>query len=105
ILPLALPRLDPADAGHVGNRIVSGEEGPVGQSLVHDAIEPLGLAGVAVDGVFDGFRRIAAKMMGLAGHRAETPNLPEQPLLDLDALALVSGIEAASLTAEILQDR
>ncbi|KAI1691990.1 hypothetical protein DdX_21503 [Ditylenchus destructor] len=44
-------------------------------------------------------------MMRLAGHRAEAAHLPEQPLLDVDAPALVGRIEFSVLAAEILQDR
>ena len=92
-------------AGHVGDRIGAGQELAVGEALVHHAVEAIDLVGVAVDAVADLFRRILAEMMGLASHRPETADLPEQPLVDLGAAALVGGIELAELAAEILQDR
>src|SRR3974390_536851 len=44
-------------------------------------------------------------MVELPGHRTQSTHLPEEPLVDLDAAALVLRIEFAGLAAEILQDR
>ena len=49
--------------------------------------------------------RVVAEVVRLAAVGAEVGHLPEQPLLHLDAGALVGGIELAGLAAEILQDR
>ena len=104
ILALVLVGPHPAYASHVGDRIVASQELPVRQALVHDAIEPVALIGVAVDGVWDLLRRILTKMMRLPGHRTEAAHLPEKPLVDLDAGALVRRIELPELAAEILKD-
>jgi len=39
----------------------------------------------------------------LAGHRPDPGDLPEQPLVDLDPLALVGAAELAGLSREVLQ--
>ncbi len=78
--------------------------GAIRQLLVEHAVEPVGLVGVAVDGVGHLFGRIDAEMVGLSEHRAEAAHLPEQPLVHLHAPALVGRIEATGLAAEILQD-
>ena len=48
--------------------------------------------------------RVVAEVVRLAAVGAEVGHLPEQPLLDLDAGALIGGIELAGLAAEILHD-
>ena len=100
--PLGEP--DPADAGHVGNGIAAGQKLAPGKPRVHHAEQAVDLVGVAGDGVGDRFRRVTAEVIGLAGHRAEPADLPEQPLLDGDARALLARIKFAGLAAEILQD-
>jgi hypothetical protein len=70
--------------GHVGDGILARHEFPVGQALVQHPVEPVGLVGVAVDGVGHLFRRVDAEMVRLAEHGAEAAHLPEQPLIDLD---------------------
>jgi hypothetical protein len=42
--------------------------------------------------------------MRLPRHRTETADLPEQPLIDLDASPFVRGIELPCLAPEILED-
>ena len=48
--------------------------------------------------------RVVAEVTGLAGHRAEVADLPEQPLVHLDAARDSRRVELAGLVAEILQD-
>ena len=102
--PMPLGEPDPADAGHVGDGIAAGQKLAPGKPRVHDAEQAVDLVGVAGDGVGDRLRRVTAEVIGLAGHRAEPADLPEQPLLDGDARALLARIKFAGLAAEILQD-
>src|SRR5581483_9268334 len=104
VLVLPFPEIDPADAGHVGDRIFAGEKGTVLEPCFHHAIEPVDLVLVALDGIWQRLARIVLEVVELAGHRAEPAHLPEQPLVDLDAAALIGRIELAGLAAEILQD-
>src|SRR5260370_31892822 len=71
---------------------------------VHDAVKPAHLVAEAFDGVSQFFRRIMPEVIVLACLGAEIGHLPEQPLGDFDATALVLGIEFSGLAAEILQD-
>src|SRR5579863_5562759 len=41
VLTLALPWHHPGITRHVGNRIIAGEEWPVGEPLVHYAVQPI----------------------------------------------------------------
>src|SRR5690606_15450716 len=50
-------------------------------------------------------RSVLTEVVRLAGHRAKPPHLPEDPLVDLGALALALAIEPAALAGEVLQDR
>src|SRR5207247_9013399 len=49
--------------------------------------------------------RIMSEVVRLPCLGAEVGHLPEQPLLDLDAAALIPRIEFSGLATEILQDR
>src|SRR5205823_5964352 len=105
VLSLALPAQRPSDTRHVGDRIFAGQEIAVGQTPVHHAIEAIDFVGIAFDSVLDWRGRVVAEMVGLPGHRTKPAHLPEQPLVDFNALALVRRIELAGLTSEVLQDR
>src|ERR1700720_746754 len=104
ILALALGEADPADAGDVGNGITPGQKFALGKARVHDAVEPVDLVRIALERIRDLLRRVTAEVDRLPRHRAEPAHLPEQPLVDRDAGALVARIELSGLAAEILQD-
>ncbi len=105
LLAVALPAFRPADAGHVGDRIGTGEIFMVGEAPVHHPEQPVHLVGIAVDRVGDLFRCVDPEVIGLTAHRAEAAHLPEQPLADRHALARGLAAEAPRLGREILQDR
>src|SRR5690606_23311559 len=104
VLPLRLMGPGPADRRHVGDGIFTRQELPIGQLLVHDAIETVALVRVALDRVFDLFLRVIAEMVRLPGHRAKAADLPEQPFLDPNPRPLVRRIELAELAPEILKN-
>src|SRR5450756_2117355 len=104
VLPLPLPAIGPADAGHVGDRILAGEEFAVLEPRIHHPVEPVDLIHEASDRVGNRLAGVILEVVHLPRHRAEPAHLPEQPLLHLDACALVARIELAGLAAEILQD-
>src|SRR5262249_3587001 len=104
LLPHAPGEAHPTHARYVGNRITAGEKFVTSKARVHNAEQPIDLVGVAVDGVGDLLRRVEPEVIGLARHRSEPTHLPEQPLVDGDAGALVARIELAGLASEILQN-
>src|SRR5262245_30986826 len=104
VLPLVLVGPHPRIARHVGDRIVAGKIGPVLEARVHDAVEPVNLVGVAIDGVGDLLLRIVAEVVRLAAVGAEVRHLPEEPLLNFQARALLRWVELARLAPKILQD-
>ena len=104
MLALLLPAIDPANASHVGDRIFAGEEFAVGEPFVHHAIEPIHFVNIAGNGIGNCLAGIVLEMMHLPAHRPDAADLPEQPLVNLDAAALVGGIELAGLATKILQD-
>src|SRR3954449_623838 len=55
VLALVLVRHDPGIARHVGDRVIAGDELAVGQALVEDTVEPVGLVHVAIDRIFQFF--------------------------------------------------
>src|SRR5262249_47664334 len=85
--------------------IFSGKERPVFQTSVHHAVKPVDLVVVAFDRVVKRLACIMLEVVQLAGHRAKSAHLPKQPLIDLDACALIRRIEFSGLATEILQDR
>ena len=91
LLALALPRHDPRIARHVGDGIFAGEEWPVGEPLVHHAVEPVGLVAIALDRVRELLGRVIAEVIVLPGHRPEPAHLPEQPLHDVGGHAARFG--------------
>src|SRR5581483_3971566 len=106
VLTEALVDSHPADAGHVGDGVAARQKFAVGQPGVHHAKNAVDLVGEALDGVVLLLgRRIVAEVARLPGLGAEVCHLPIEPLLDLDARALVARIEFAGLAAKILQDR
>jgi len=94
---------DPGPCRDVGDRIVAGQIGPVDEAPVHHPVKAVDLVEVALDRVGNFFAGVAMEMIGLAEHRPEAADLPEQPLVDLHAAALVVGIEQARLARQILQ--
>src|SRR5262245_32646377 len=94
----------PTDTGDIRDRIVAREKLVVLEPGVHHSIDALHLVGEALDRVGQLLDRVVAKMVRLPGLRTEIGHLPKQPLVDLDASALVLGIELAGLAAEILQN-
>ena len=104
VLTLPLPIARPSPRGHVRNRIIAGEIITAHKLLIHYAVKPVDLVGIAADRIGNLFRRVAAEMVGLSGHWPEPTDLPEQPLVDLDPAAFVLGIKLAGLAPEILQN-
>src|SRR4030095_1373549 len=102
-LAVRLVRHDPWIAGHVGDRVVAGNEGTAGETLVEHAIEPVGLARVAVDGVGHFLRRVDVEMADLSRYRTEAADLPEQPFGDVEPAAQIGRDEAADLVGEVEQ--
>ena len=105
--PLALPPVQPAPRKdrHVGDRIRARHVFRFAQPPVEHPIEAARLVGVAVVGVVDLLRRVGAKMVRLAQHRAEARHLPHQPLHDLEPGARLVGHEPPRLLRQIEQDR
>src|SRR5262245_21202782 len=60
---------------------------------------------VTLDCVSERFLRVALEVIELTRHRTEAAHLPEQPLVNLGARALVGRIKLSGLAAEILQVR
>ena len=98
-------RHDPGVAGHIGNRIVACDEGPVGELSVEHAIEPVGFLDVALDRIRDLVGRILREVVVLSGHRTKAAHLPEQPFQCVGAAARVARQEPAGLFGEIDKDR
>src|SRR5215204_4536228 len=92
-LSLTFEQPDPADAGHVGDRIGASKETAALQARVHHAINPVHLVAEAVKRVRHLLGRIAAEVVGLAGLGPEIGHLPEQPLVHRYTRALTSWIE------------
>ena len=105
VVAVALGPARPTDASDVGDRIVAGEKFAVLKPRVHDAVDSVHLVAEARDGVWQLLGRIMSEVVCLPCLGTEVGHLPEQPLLDLDAAALVPRIEFSGLAAEILQDR
>jgi hypothetical protein len=103
LLALAFVRHDPGIDRDVGDRIVPGDEGAIGQAPVQHAIEPVHLVTVAVHRILQLFHRVIVEVIVLAGHRPEVAHLPEQPLGGLGARAQVARQELAGLLREIEQ--
>jgi len=101
---VALGTARPTDASNIGDRIFAGEEFSIREASVHDAVDSVHLIAEALDRIGQFLRRIVSKVVRLAGFGAEIGHLPEQPLVDFDATALVARIELSGLAAEILQD-
>jgi len=74
------------------------------QLLVEDAVEPVDLVAVAVDGVGNFIHRVIAEVIVLAGHRAEIAHLPEQPLDRVGARAQILCQKRPVLLGKIEQD-
>src|SRR3954464_3430080 len=104
VVAVALGPARPADARHVSDRVGPGKEFTVPESRVHHAVDPAHLIAEALDGVGKFLRCISAEMVCLPGLGTEIGHLPEQPLIDFDAPALVMGIEPPGLAAEILEN-
>src|SRR5262249_3209004 len=74
------------------------------------AVKPIYFAEIAMlcvcelFGIIDEPWGIVFEMPGLTRHRPKISHLPEQPLFDLNAPALVAGIELAALAPEILKN-
>ncbi len=105
VLPLPLPAVGPADQRHVCNGVFAGDERTILETDVHDAVEAVHFVDVTIDRVGQCFHRVVLEVVHLPRHRPDASHLPEQPLLDLDAPALIGGIKLAGLASEILQDR
>src|SRR5258705_2827975 len=106
VLALTLIAAHPADACHVGDRILAGDGLTVLEARVHDAVNAVHLIGETIDGILLIFRRgIVTEVHRLPRLGPQIGHLPVEPLLDLDAAALVPWIESTGLAAEILQDR
>jgi hypothetical protein len=97
---LALEQSDPADTGHISDRIAARQEAAILQQRVHHAEQPVHLVAEAIKRVGQSFRRIAAEVIGFAGLGPEIGHLPEQPLVHRNASALASWIEFSSLALE-----
>ena len=103
---LVLPRAQPGEDGDVGDAVVGAAEVlAVGQALVHHAVEPAGLVGVAVDGVGDLLGRIDAKVVRLTEHRADAAHLEHQPLQHLVLATRRRRQKAPALAGQVEQDR
>src|SRR5690606_16968225 len=100
-LALVLVGYDPAPAGYISDRIAPGEVVAVLEAPLHDAIEPVHFVRVAPDRIRDLLLGVLAEVMGLARHGAKPSHLPEQPLVDLNSLALTRGVELSRLAPEI----
>src|SRR5262249_11375171 len=105
VVAVALGPARPTDVSDVGDRISAGEKFAVLKTRGHDAVDSGHLAAEALDGVWQLLGRIVSEVVRLPCLGAEIGHLPEQPLVDLDAAALVTWIEFSSLAAEVLQDR
>src|SRR5262245_6565074 len=103
---LALGRAQPRHDRHVGNRVlVARHVFAFAQSLVHNPVEAIRFAPVAVHRVLDLLRRVAEEVVRLAEHRPDVAHLEHGPLHHLPALAQVLGQEAAGLRREVEQHR
>src|ERR1700680_615912 len=69
VLTLRFIRYDPRVAGDIGDRIAAAEEFPVGEALVHHAIEAVYLLSVAIDRIRQLGGRIDPEVAVLPGHR------------------------------------
>src|SRR5262249_32328754 len=104
VMPETLGAARPSDARDIGNRIAPGQELTVRQPSVHDPVDAIDLLHEPIDGIGKPLARVIAEMARLPGLRPEICHLPEQPLLNLNPVALVSRIEFAGLAAKILQN-
>src|SRR6516225_7306630 len=89
VMPETLGAARPSDARDVGNRIAPGQELTVRQPSVHDPVDAIDLVHEAIDGIGKPLVRVVAEMARLPGLGPEIGHLPEQPLLDLNPVALV----------------
>src|SRR6266850_4511291 len=80
LLSLPLVWHDPRVGGDIGDRVLTGEERAVGETLVQYPIEAVRLLDVALDGVRNRLGCVAGEVMVLSGHGAQARHLPEQPL-------------------------
>src|SRR5215471_6434925 len=95
----------PTDARDIGDGIIACEKLAVLEPRVHDAVDSVHLVAEALDGIWQLLGRIISEVVRLPRLGAEIGHLPEQPLVDFDAAALVPRIEFSGLAAEILQNR
>ena len=66
----------PGPGGDIGNRVVvAGEISRSAETLVHHAVEPLGLTDIAVDRVRDLLFGEAVEVVGLTEHRTDAAHL------------------------------
>ena len=72
--------------------------------LVHNAVEPPGFVGVAIDGIVDFLGRVFAEMMRLAQHWPDAAHLEHQPLQDLEFEPVAVGQEFSGFRRQVEQD-
>lgn len=99
----------PAEQGHVGDREAVADDVLVGGEVgVEDAVEALGLADVALDGVGDLLLGGADEVVGLALHGAEAAVLPAHPGLAAGVVVVVGGegeeVVAVVAAGEVAED-
>lgn len=104
LLALTLIWHDPGIDRHVGNRVIATDVFAIGQPMIQDTIETIGLVHVAIDRVLNLFDGIAREMMVLSRHRPETAHLPHQPLDDIEAFPRLYRQELAGLLRQINQN-
>ena len=98
-------RAVPGEDRHVGDPvIVAGHEAMVGEVAVEDVILALGLHRVAVDGIFDLYRRVGVEMAEAAAEEGRAAHLPHQPATGRRCARRVGGQEGAEFLGEVEQD-
>src|SRR5882762_3716535 len=80
LLSLPLVWHDPRVGGDIGDRVLTGEERAVGETLVQYPVQAVRLLDVALDGVRNRLGCVAGEVMVLSGHGAQARHLPEEPL-------------------------
>src|SRR5208283_3112672 len=104
LLALVLVRDDPRVGGHIGDRILPRDKGPVRQALVEDSVETIGFVHITFDRIAELLGRVLFEMMVLAGHWAKAANLPEKPFERRDPPAQIPWQKFTRLFGKIEED-
>ena len=104
LLALLVVVHEPGIDRHVGDRVIARDPLAFGERAFQYTVETVHLVGVALDAIGHLLRGELAEVVGLARHRAESADLPEEPLQHPVAALRFLRQEAAGALGQIHED-